>query len=136
MRDISSTRTAHNIRQGFAYRSGAVTKNSGFGNDKVGCGRWYEDDIRPSKLLGERKTHPTPKIPGAKTIWLAYAAAPQKADMDAFGKSDGGVSAFVDMYDDVLKVLRPTFKAVFTHIRDQPQKPFLFHCSGEFHYLP
>lgn len=62
VRDISSTRTAHNIRQGFAYRSGALTKNYGFGNGKVGCGPWCEDYIRPSKLLGERKT-PQPRNP-------------------------------------------------------------------------
>ncbi|KFY93546.1 hypothetical protein V498_04359 [Pseudogymnoascus sp. VKM F-4517 (FW-2822)] len=128
VRDISSTRTAHNIRQGFAYRSGALTKITGLAMARlvVDVGVKTIFDLRNSL---EREKHPSPEIPGAETIWLPYAAAPQKADMDAFGKSDGGVSAFVDMYDDVLKVLRPTFKAVFTHIRDQPQKPFLFHCT-------
>ncbi|OBT64142.1 hypothetical protein VE03_06279 [Pseudogymnoascus sp. 23342-1-I1] len=110
VRDISSTRTAHNIRQGFVYRSGALTKITGLAMAKlvedVGVKTIF--DLRNSS---ERENHPSPEIPGAETIWLAYAAAPQKADMDAFGKSDGGVSAFVDMYDDVLEVLRPTFKA-------------------------
>ncbi|KFY91553.1 hypothetical protein V500_04621 [Pseudogymnoascus sp. VKM F-4518 (FW-2643)] len=111
VRDISSTRTALNIRQGFAYRSGMLTKITGLAMSKL------VEDV-------------CPEIPGAETIWLAYAATPQKADLDAFAKGDGGVSAFVDMYDDVLKVLQPTFKAVFSHIRDQPKKPFLFHCTA------
>ncbi|KFY80954.1 hypothetical protein V499_00249 [Pseudogymnoascus sp. VKM F-103] len=78
----------------------------------------------------EREKYPGPEIPGAETVWLAYAKTPQKTDMNAFAKDDGGVSAFVDMYDDALKVLQPTFRAVFTHIRDQPNKPFLFHCTA------
>lgn len=131
VRDISSTRTAPNIRQGFAYRSGSLTKITGLGMRKlvVDVGVKTIFDLRKPS---ERERFPSPEIPGAETVWLAYAATPHKADLDAFSKDDGGISAFVDMYDDALKVLQPTFKAVFTHIRDQPQKPFLFHCTGEF----
>ncbi|OBT74149.1 hypothetical protein VF21_06278 [Pseudogymnoascus sp. 05NY08] len=129
VRDISSTATALNIRQGFAYRSGAPTKITGSGIRKlvedVGVKTIF--DLRNSS---EREKFPCPEILGAETVWLAYAATPERADLDVFAKDDGGVSAFVDMYDNVLKVLRPTFKAVFTHIRDQPKKPFLFHCTA------
>ncbi|KFZ10670.1 hypothetical protein V502_07988 [Pseudogymnoascus sp. VKM F-4520 (FW-2644)] len=129
VRDISSTRTALNIRQGFAYRSGMLTKITGWAMSKL------VEDVGVKTIFdlrnpSEREKYPSPEIPGAETIWLAYAATPQKADLDAFAKGDGGVSAFVDMYDDVLKVLQPTFKAVFSHIRDQPKKPFMFHCTA------
>lgn len=131
VRDISSTKTAVNIRQGFAYRSGVLTRITGLGMRKlvVDVGVKTIFDLRKPS---EREKYPSPEIPGAETVWLAYADTPQKTDMDAFAKDDGGVSAFVDMYDDALKALQPTFKAVFTHIRDQPNKPFLFHCTGEF----
>lgn len=132
VRDISSNRTALSIRQGFAYRSGMLTKITGLAMSKL------VEDVGVKTIFdlrnpSERDKYRSPEIPGAETAWLAYAATPQKADLDAFARGDGGVSAFVDMYVDVLKVLRPTFKAVFTHIRDQPKKPFLFHCTGEFH---
>lgn len=131
VRDISSTTTALNIRQGFAYRSGVLTRITGLGMRKlvVDVGVKTIFDLRKPS---EREKYPSPEIPGAETVWLAYAETPQKTEMDAFAKDDGGVSAFVDMYDDALKALQPTFKAVFTHIRDQPNKPFLFHCTGEF----
>lgn len=135
IRDISSTGTAPNIRKGFAYRSGFLTQITGLGMRKL------VEDVGVKTIFdlrnpSEREKTPSPGIPGAETVWLDYAATPQKVDLDAFAKDDGGVSAFVDMYNEILKVLLPKFKAVFTHIRDQLKKPFLFHCSGEFQYLP
>ncbi|KFY33500.1 hypothetical protein V494_07561 [Pseudogymnoascus sp. VKM F-4513 (FW-928)] len=129
VRDISSTGTASNIRKGFVYRSGALTRITG-----LGMSRLVEDigvkTIFDLRNPSEREKAPSPKLPGAETVWLEYGTTPEKVDPNAFAKDDGGISAFLDMYDDILKVLQPTFKAVFTHIRDEPNKPFLFHCTA------
>ncbi|OBT83262.1 hypothetical protein VE02_07605 [Pseudogymnoascus sp. 03VT05] len=89
VRYISSTATALNIRQGFAYRSGPPTKITGSGIRKlvedVGVKTIF--DLRNSS---EREKFPWPEILGAETVWLAYAATPERADLDVFAKDDAG----------------------------------------------
>jgi hypothetical protein len=130
-RDLSGPRTALNIRDGFIYRSGALTNITGLGMRKL----VVDFEVRTIFDLreeSEREKTPPPVIPNAEIVWIPYASYRTRVDLKNFVRDDGGLSAFMDMYDDILKVMQPTYKAVFTHIRDNPTKPFLFHCAGEF----
>ncbi|KFX94755.1 hypothetical protein V490_04194 [Pseudogymnoascus sp. VKM F-3557] len=129
VRDLSGPRTARNIRDGFIYRSGALTNITGLGMRKL----VVDFEVRTIFDLreeSEREKTPPPVIPGAEIVWIPYAAYRTRVDLKNFVRDDGGLSAFMDMYDDILKVLQPTYKAVFTHIRDNPTKPILFHCAA------
>jgi hypothetical protein len=37
---------------------------------------------------------------------------------------------FIAMYMGILDSHKTSFQAVLRHVRDEPQKPFLFHCTG------
>lgn len=129
VRDLGSAA----VRPGFAYRSAVVT------------GIWEEGmvilrdlgirtifDLRNPK---ERAKQPSPVVEGVETIWEPYAMDPLPTNPSDFAGDDDGVAGFVGMYSHILEILTPTFKKVFEHIRDKPQQPFLFHCSGGFHFI-
>lgn len=134
-RDISShpngSPQQHTVRPGYAYRSGALTEASDYGKtallEQLGVATIF--DLRHS---GERIRAPNPILDGIETVWAPYTCTPIPVDPKDFANGDEGVSGFVKMYMDILDISVPIFQKVFEHIRDAPQKPFLFHCSGEF----
>lgn len=133
VRDISTPSTP-NVRPGFIYRSGVPRNVSDEGKsilvNDLGITAIY--DLRQAKEL--EKT-PSPVIEGVDTVWLPYERDPAPVDFELFGCGDHGRSGHVKMYLDMLSVLVPTYRRVFEHIRDQPEKPLLFHCTGES-FLP
>lgn len=126
VRDLGSA----SVRPGFAYRSAVV--NGIWDEGKIilrdlGVGTIF--DLRNPK---ERAKQPSPVVEGVDIIWEPYARDPLPTNLSDFGGDDDGVSGFVGMYTHILEILTPTFRKVFEHIRDRPDQPFLFHCSGEF----
>lgn len=123
------------IRPGFIYRSGALTHITPAGKtalvDTLHLGTIF--DLRRPE---ERARAPSPDIPGVETIWVPYAFTPMPVNPRDFAGPDGGVSGFVKMYLAVLECAEPAFQAVFQQIRDHPERPLLFHCSGLSQSLP
>lgn len=128
VRDISATST---LRPGFIYRSGVLRWITEEGKavlrDSLGIRTIY--DLRKPT---ERESLPSPVIDGVETVWLGYGSEPAPVDLKLFADGDDGARGYARMYLDLLNVLQPTYRRVFEHIRDSPEKPFLFHCMGEF----
>ena len=130
VRDLGSAA----VRPGFAYRSAVLT------------GIWEEGmvilrDLGITTIFDlrnptERVKQPSPVVERVETVWEPYAVDPLPTNPSDFAGDDDGVAGFVGMYTHILEILAPTFKKVFEHIRDKPQQPFLFHCSGESHLTP
>ena len=129
VRDLGSA----SVRPGFAYRSGALTEISEEGKAALrALGIRAIFDLRNP---GERTKQPSPAIEGIETVWEPYTQEPSRTNPADFAKEEGGVSGFVAMYTQILEILTPIFTKIFEHIKDRPQQPFLFHCSGK-HSFP
>jgi len=133
-RDISgyaSGSSQLSVRPGFAYRSGALGNIPPEGRVFLlrQLGITVIFDLRHQ---GERMQSPSPDIEGIRTVWAPYTCTPVPVDPRDFAHGDDGASGYAKMYLDIMKVSAPIFQMVFQHIRDAPQKPFLFHCSGKF----
>lgn len=133
-RDIggyASDSSQSSVRPEFAYRSGALGKISPEGRVFLlrQLGITVIFDLRHQ---GERMQSPSPDIEGIRTVWAPYTCTPVPVDPRDFAHGDEGASGYANMYLEVMKVSGPTFQKVFEHIRDTPQEPFLFHCSGKF----
>lgn len=133
-RDISGYASGSSqspVRSGFAYRSGALGKVSPEGRVFLlrQLGITVIFDLRHQ---GERMQSPSPDIEGIQTIWAPYTYTPVPVDPRDFAHGDEGASGYAKLYLEIMKVSGPIFQKVFEHIRDAPQQPFLFHCSGKF----
>lgn len=71
-------------------------------------------------------------IEGIETVWVPSASKPAPVNLKNFAGADEGVSGFVKMYLGILEYQMESFRGVFDHIRDFPERPFLFHCLGGF----
>lgn len=119
-----------NFRTGYAYRSGALV---GIGNDgkallaqKLGVKKIF--DLRS---IREHAQGPDPVIEGIENVWKETAEEDAVVNIADFVDGDGE-KGYENMYLDVLKIYQPSFKGVLEHVRDRPQEPFLFHCTGLF----
>lgn len=128
IRDLSYE---NNLRQGFVYRSGNLA-------DILDAGKAFlVDELKITTIFdlrdqGERERAPSPEIEGIKTIWMPYGARPASLNLKDFAGEDQGDTGFVKMYTGILEAASPAFTEIFKHIRDKPNDPFIFHCSGEF----
>jgi hypothetical protein len=82
------------------------------------------------RSVSERGRAPSPEIPGVEQIWLPASEAGSPT-VPADFKDNGGVEAYKNMYDDLLKVYAASYKTVLEGLRDRPGSPVLFHCSGK-----
>lgn len=133
-RDISnhaSGSTQPPVRPEFAYRSGALANISPEGKAFL-LRRLGISVIFDLRHPGERTQAPSPKIEGVEIVWAPYTSTPIPVDLRDFAHGDEGASGYAKMYLNIMNVSAPIFQRVFQHIRDAPQKPFLFHCSGRF----
>ncbi|KAE8376529.1 protein-tyrosine phosphatase-like protein [Aspergillus bertholletiae] len=120
--------TGDNLRPGYVYRSGTP---SGISDEGKTALRDLEiSAIFDLRRADERTRSPSPVIQGVETVWEPYTRDPGPTNPLDFKDEDQGVSGFVGMFMCILEILTPTFRRVFLHIRDFPQKPFLFHCSA------
>lgn len=125
---------APNVRPGFIYRSGVLASISDEGKSAL-ARTLNVTTIYDLRRPNEREKSPSPVIDGVDTVWLPYARNPAPVDLKQFAVGDNGVSGYVRMYLDTLDNLVPMFKKVLEHIRDSPEKPLLFHCTGEFYSI-
>jgi hypothetical protein len=119
------------LRPGFVYRSGNLSDIMDSGKSIIASelGITTIFDLRNE---GERQKAPPPSLPGVDTIWMPYGARPATLNLRDFAGEDKGATGFVKMYSGILEAAVPGFTEVFKHIRDNPDDPFIFHCSGKF----
>lgn len=130
-RDLSHDNT---VRKGFVYRSGSLADITPQGKavlaDDLGITTVF--DLRNE---GERERAPSPEMEGIETIWMPYGVRPASLNLRDFAGEDMGASGFVKMYSGILEAEVPAFTQVFSHIKDRPSDPFIFHCSGRWFLL-
>lgn len=128
IRDLSND---NNLRRGFVYRSGNVA-------DILDAGKAVlVDELKITTIFdlrnqGERERAPSPEIEGIETRWMPYGARPATLNLKDFAGEDQGVPGFLKMYMGILEAASPAFTEIFKHIKDRPNDPFIFHCSGKF----
>ncbi|KAL4998629.1 protein-tyrosine phosphatase-like protein [Aspergillus recurvatus] len=115
------------LRSGLVYRAGAPAST------------FTEEGVSALKILGikkifdlrrvdERTKNPSPVINDVEVVWIPYAeGVPRAAPVRDL---EGSMEQVVEMYMGYLETHAPIYKAVFEHIRDEPETPFLFHCSA------
>ncbi|KGO58874.1 Protein-tyrosine/Dual-specificity phosphatase [Penicillium expansum] len=126
-RDLSHN--GNKLRPGFVYRSGNLSDILGPGKSIIAAelGITTIFDLRNE---GERQKAPAPSITGVDTVWLPYGARPATLNLRDFAGPDKGAAGFVKMYFGVLEAAAPCFTQIFKHIRDNPDDPFIVHCSA------
>jgi len=129
-RDLSHD--GNKLRPGYVYRSGSLSEIWGAGKSIIATelGITTIFDLRNEN---ERQKSPSPAITGVKTIWCPYGARPATMGLLDFAGEDQGATGFVKMYNGILEAAAPCFTKIFQHIRDNPEDPFVVHCSGMFH---
>lgn len=129
-RDLSHD--GNNLRPGYVYRSGNLSDISDSGKTTIAVELGISTifDLRNES---EREKAPASSIPGVDTIWVPYGAQPATLNLRDFAGDDQGALGYVKMYSGILEAAAPSFTAVFKHIRDNPDDPFIFHCSGKLH---
>ncbi|KAL4783731.1 major facilitator superfamily domain-containing protein [Aspergillus varians] len=136
LRDISNATIASStspavLRSGLAYRGAApvptFTDEGIAALNALGIQKIY--DLRRAE---ERTKKPSPVIDGVEVVWIPELpdAQPHISATGPPPDSEGSIQSLVQMYLGYLKSRAPVYKAVFEHIRDEPEKPFLFHCSA------
>lgn len=130
IRDIGQPKSNPPVRSNFLFRSGMITLISDMGKKKL------TSDLGVKKIFdlrsaAEREKFGAPNIEGVNFRWLPTAQDPRPVVLDEFGGEDGGLNAMVEMYRDILVTHVPVFREVFEHIRDEGDKPALFHCAGK-----
>ncbi|KAL2826485.1 protein-tyrosine phosphatase-like protein [Aspergillus cavernicola] len=136
LRDISNATTASStfpaiLRPGLAYRSGAPSPTLPDGSNAalatLGIKKIF-DLRRPD----ERTKKPSPVIDGVEVIWIpdANEGKPPASATAPPPDPDKSIDTLIQMYLGYLESHAPVYRAVFEHIRDDPETPFLFHCSA------
>ena len=122
------------IRPGFVYRSGALNQLSDDGKAvlqaKLGVKKVF--DLRS---VMEHQGQPDPEIEGIENIWTPSSEFDAIVNLQDFIEGEGE-KGYEVMYMDVLRVYKGNFQRVLEHVRDQPDEPFLFHCTGGFFHSP
>lgn len=126
-RDLSHD---NKVRKGFVYRSGNLADITPDGKTILAndLGITAVFDLRNQS---ERENVPSPELEGIETIWMPYGVRPASLNLRDFAGEDKGAAGFVKMYTGILEASAPAFTQVFSHIKDRPSDPFIFHCSGE-----
>lgn len=138
-RDLGASIPAASIRSGYAFRSGTLEFITEQGkNDIVASGVKTIFDLRSE---AEITANPDPVIEGVDVVAVALSATTTPVDAPKFStvrtylsllEPVGLTSAQLpEMYVDMLTSHKASWKAILEYIRDHPDRPFLFHCTGE-----
>jgi protein tyrosine/serine phosphatase len=117
------------FRSGFAYRSGMLAGLTDDGKALV-AGKLGIKKIFDLRSQEEHAQGPDPDIDGISNVWTVTTEKDAAVTVDDFIDGEGE-KGYEKMYLDVLKVYQPSFKQVFEHVRDSPEEPFMFHCTGK-----
>ncbi|KAH8893150.1 hypothetical protein GQ53DRAFT_745404 [Thozetella sp. PMI_491] len=120
--------TAPAIRPGFAYRSGALTGLQPDGK-AVLAGKLGVKKVFDLRSIDEHKNQPDPEIEGIENVWKTSAELEAVVDLADFVDGEGE-KGYEKMYLEVLRDYQDNFRSVLEHVRDQPEEPFLFHCTA------
>lgn len=133
--DIPSPATT--TRKNFIYRSAQLSKIT-----PEGCNTLVSDlgikTVYDLRSASEVLKNIAPEIPGATVLATPVfqdgvdKSSPEKLAlryrMDA--ENESPAIAFARAYSHFLVDGASAFRTIFTHIRDQPDSPFLIHCAG------
>ncbi|KAL4920597.1 protein-tyrosine phosphatase-like protein [Aspergillus aurantiobrunneus] len=136
LRDISNATTPSSpfppvLRPGLAYRAGApastLSDEGTTALNALGIKKIY-DLRRPD----ERTKKPSPVVDGIDVVWIpdTLGGKPPSSATAPPPDPEKSIDSLVQMYVSYLESHMPIYRAVFEHIRDEPAKPFLFHCSA------
>lgn len=108
------------------YRSAALTSDA---DEWVSANVKRVYDLRWPK---ENAAAPDPIVAGVENVYLPPTGSMSRDDgfMKSWAEGDGTpgwTKAFLFFMD----VYKPSYTAVLEHIRDQPNIPILFHCTGK-----
>lgn len=124
----SSSSAPSSFRPGYAYRSGALTGLSDDGKALL-AGQLGIKKIFDLRSVREHSQGPDPAIEGVQNVWKESAEDDAVLNLAEFIEGEGE-KGYERMYLEVLDIYQLIFKDVLEHIRDNPQEPFLFHCTG------
>lgn len=117
------------IRPGRIFRSGMLDSAA---SDPEAIS-WLASNIKTVfdlRSKEERAAYPSPKVPGVKFVFCERIAAyPQPVPADF--TVDDGSAAWREQLMAVAAAYKPTIRAILQHVRDKPDEPFLFHCTGK-----
>ncbi|CRG87644.1 hypothetical protein PISL3812_04664 [Talaromyces islandicus] len=139
-RDIGgySISDSSSTRRNFIFRSALPTRVTAEGlktlTQDLGVHTVY--DLRSNVEL--RKDNAPSLLTSAEDITVLHRpvfpetdASPQAlAKRWANYMSDNGTEGFVAAYTEILQDGAGAYKVIFEHVRDQPEKPFLVHCTA------
>lgn len=131
LRDVANPLAEPYIRRNFIFRSAMLGFIADEGKTQLGSELGIKT-IFDLRTAPERVKTPSPEIPGVDTRWVPLAQEAAAIDFRDFPGDDNGVKGMVKMYEDILKTHVPNYRAVFEHIRDFPDRPILFHCTGTY----
>ncbi|KAK5091360.1 hypothetical protein LTR05_001543 [Lithohypha guttulata] len=116
------------IRSDYIFRSGSLEHLTTEGQSALrNLGITTIFDLRSQR---EKETVPTPDIPGIENKWYPSTATNSTTASARESEKSEETISLTGMYLDILETHQPSFKAVFQHIRDHPDMPFLFHCTA------
>lgn len=129
------------IREKLIYRSGALAYLKPDGIEAIkALGIKDIFDLRSEK---ERDSEPDPTIDGVEAHWYPNTKHNITIIPDTEIQADGTVKVsfvlsmrnpadiqFEDNYLELLMTHKDVYRAILLHIRDHPDRPFLYHCLG------
>ncbi|KJR81353.1 uncharacterized protein SPSK_01226 [Sporothrix schenckii 1099-18] len=122
--------SAGTVRPGFVFRSGMLARLTDRGKatlaSDLGIRRVF--DFR-SQSEHAQAPDPTP-ADSVTLVWQETAEETPHVWLEPFAEGFGE-AGFAQTYLDVLRAYRPTVKHLLEHVRDRPEEPFLFHCTGK-----
>lgn len=111
------------------YRSGALQG----ANEDPEAREWLAASVKrvfDLRKVKEREENPDPEILGVENVWVPSEKTYPDPDVTSFAE-EGGRTAWKKQFMAIVDVYRPMFRLVLEHVRDRPQEPILFHCTGE-----
>ncbi|KAF1809866.1 hypothetical protein P152DRAFT_421853 [Eremomyces bilateralis CBS 781.70] len=125
-RDVASLCGQH-LRPRLLYRTGLLDPNILQAADLE---RHNIKRIFDLRGVEDRAKFPDPHIDGVENVWLPSTAPMMTVDPTLFGERNVSGVGFLKLYEGILEVHTPSFRAVMEHVRDRPEDGLLFHCSA------
>ncbi|KAK2769774.1 hypothetical protein FQN53_005916 [Emmonsiellopsis sp. PD_33] len=128
-RDISNPLITPPLKKNHIFRSGMLVMLKDEGKTKLASELGVETifDLRFERELIK---FPSPEIEGVEIRWLALEDNRKPDEGGEKEVVEDEVAFMVNMYRESLVSQGPIYRAVFEHVRDFPEKPFLFHCTA------
>jgi hypothetical protein len=124
LRDLSQNGTT--IPKAKIYRSGGLTSSAE-------STAWLSANVaKIFDLRGphEHATTPDPHVAGVENVWIPPEDEVRLKNMMAEFAAGDGSAGWMTQYKLICRQYAGAFKAVLEHIRDTPEQPILFHCTG------